>query len=162
MEITPNTGPGAKIINAYRQLLILGTSSIETFVNKNPTHICIVSAVPTYCGSPSSVTHEENCAESATTVAPQIAATINNNTGLPPYNNPITRQHVPLIAIAHDVTSVLPTRSAINPAMTHPIAPAPITMNDPTSANSGLAFCIARLERIITGIHTHMPYSSHM
>src|SRR5690349_2600201 len=110
-----------------------------------------------YCGSPSSVTHDENCAESATTVAPHIAATNNNTNGLPPYNNPIIRQHVPLIAIAHDVTKVLPTRSAINPATTHPIAPAPITMNDPSSASSGLAFRIARLERIITGIQIHMP-----
>src|SRR4029079_3078165 len=110
-----------------------------------------------YCGSPSSVTHDENCAESATTVAPQIAATINSNTGLLPYNNPITKQHVPLIAIAHDVTRVLPTRSAIKPATTQPIAPAPITMNDPISANSELAFRIARLERIITGTQIHMP-----
>src|SRR4029078_11620878 len=115
-----------------------------------------------YCGSPSSVTHDENCAESATTVAPQIAATINSNTGLPPYNNPITRQHVPLIAIAHDLQKVLPTRSASNPATTHPIAPAPITMNDPISASSGFAFRSARLERIITAIQIHMPESSHM
>src|SRR4030095_10165524 len=108
-------------------------------------------------GSPSSVTHDENCAESATTVAPQIAATIKSTTGLPPYNNPITRQHVTLIAIAHDVTRVLPIRSAIKPAITQPIAPAPITMNDPISASYGFAFLIARLERIITGIQIHMP-----
>src|SRR5574338_354736 len=125
-------------------------------------HICVVNAVPMYCGSPSSVIHDENCAESATTVAPQIAATINNNHGLPPYNNPITRQHVPLIAIAHDVTTVLPTRSASNPAITQPSAPAPITIKDPTSASFGSSFCSARLERIITGIQIHMPYSSHM
>src|SRR5215211_4374992 len=144
-------------MNAYRQLLIFGTSSIDILVNKNPTHICIVNAVPMYCGSPSSVTHDENCAESATTVAPQIAATSNSNAGLPPYNNPITKQHVPLIAIAHDVTRVLPTRSAINPATTQPIAPAPITMNDPISASFGSPFWSARLERIITGIQIHIP-----
>src|SRR4029079_2278549 len=110
-----------------------------------------------YCGSPSSVIHDENCAESATTVAPQIAATTNSTTGLPPYNNPITKQHVPLIAIAHDVTRVLPTRSAINPATTQPIAPAPITMNDPISASSGSACPSALLERITTRTQTHLP-----
>src|SRR5215210_3529797 len=73
IEITPNNGPGARIMNAYRQSPIFGISSIETLVNKKPMHICIVNAVPIYCGSPSSVTHDENCAESATTVAPQIA-----------------------------------------------------------------------------------------
>src|SRR5687767_1031416 len=100
-------------------------------------HICIVNAVPMYCGSPSSVTHEENCAESATTVAPQIAATNNSNNGFPPYSNPITKQQEPLIAMAHDVTRVLPIRSATNPATTQPIAPAPMTMNEPSSANRG-------------------------
>src|SRR6185295_6551457 len=98
-----------------------------------------------YCGSPNSVTHEENCAESATTVAPQIAATSKSTNGLPPYKNPITRQHVPLIAIAHDVTNVRPIRSAINPATTQPIAPAPITMNDPTSASLGSPLLLATL-----------------
>src|SRR5688500_20374131 len=83
-------------------------------------HIWIVSAVPMYCGSPSSVTHEENCAESATTVAPQIVATSNSSTGFPPYKSPITRQQVPLIAMAHDVTVVRPMRSAISPASTQP------------------------------------------
>ena len=39
IEITPNNGPGARIINAYLQLLIFGTNSIETVVNKNPIHI---------------------------------------------------------------------------------------------------------------------------
>src|SRR5215213_11669652 len=127
-------------MNAYRQLSTFGINSIDTVVNKNPTHICIVNAVPMYCGSPSSVTQDENCAESATTVAPQIAATSNNNNGLPPYSNPITRQQVPLIAMAHDVTKVRPTRSAIRPATTQPIAPAPITRNDPSSASFGSAF----------------------
>src|SRR6185312_7694632 len=101
-------------------------------VSKNPMHIWIVNAVPMYCGSPSSVTHEENCAESATTVAPQIVATISSNTGLPPYSSPITKQHEPLIAMAHDVTVVRPTRSAINPATTQPTAPEPITRNEPS------------------------------
>jgi hypothetical protein len=120
-------------------------------------HIWIVSAVPMYCGSPSSVTQDENWAESATTVAPQMAATSNSKNGLPPYKNPITKQHVPLIAMAHDVTSVRPTRSAIKPATTQPTAPAAITINEPSSANRGSPFCCAMLERIITGIQIHMP-----
>ena len=43
-------------------------------------------------------------------------------------------QHAPLIAIAVPATSGRPTRSAIRPAMTQPIAPAPMTTNDATSA----------------------------
>ena len=45
-------------------------------------HVWIVSAVPMYCGSDSSVTQAENWAESATTVAPQIAATVRRTAGL--------------------------------------------------------------------------------
>src|SRR3954463_1990356 len=88
-----------------------------------------------YCGSPSSVTHDENCAESATTLAPQITARNNNGHTLPPNRNPTSKQQLPLIAIATEVTTVLPTRSAIRPATTQPTAPDPITRNEPTSAN---------------------------
>src|SRR6185436_12298380 len=102
-----------------------------------------------YCGSPSSVTHEENCAESATTLAPQIAATNKSTNGLPPYKNPMTKQHVPLIVIATEVTKVRPTRSAIKPATTQPTAPAPITRNDPNSTRRGAPSGVARLARII-------------
>src|ERR1700754_704577 len=100
-----------------------GISSIEIVVNKNPTHICNVNAVPMYFGSPSSVTHEENCAESATTLAPQITASNNNGSALPPYKKPTSKQQLPLIAMDHDVTTARPTRPEINPATTHPIAP---------------------------------------
>src|SRR5688500_16954389 len=115
-----------------------------------------------YCGSPSSVTHEENCAESATTLAPHTTASSNNNTGFPPNKNPTSKQQLPLIAMAHDVTIVRPTRSAINPATTHPIAPAPITRNDPTSEKMGFPPCAVTLARIITGTQIHIAYSSHM
>src|SRR6185436_11627266 len=125
-------------------------------VNRNPTQVCMVNAVPTYCGSPSSVTQAENCAESATTVAPQIAATNNSGNGFPPKRKPISRQQLPLIAIAHDVTTVRPTRSATSPAATQPTAPQPITRNEATSAAKGEAFETARLARIITGIQTHI------
>src|SRR5215213_8442468 len=131
-------------------------SSIEIVVSKNPTHICNVNAVPMYCGSPSSVTHEENCAESATTLAPQTPASNNNGSALPPYKNPTSKQQLPLIAMAHDVTTVRTTRSAIRPATTQPIAPAPITRNEPTSASAGFPCCVARLARIITGIQIHI------
>src|ERR1043165_111069 len=115
-----------------------------------------------YCGSPSSVTQAENCAESATTLAPQMAATISNAIGLAPNNNPITRQQLPLIIIAAEVTIVLPTRSAIAPATTQPIAPHPMTRNDPTSASAGSLLRAARLARIMKGIHVDIAYSSHM
>ena len=58
-----------------------GTSSIDAIVRRKPTHVWIVSAVPMYCGSESSVTHAENCAESATTDAPQMAATVSRSQG---------------------------------------------------------------------------------
>src|SRR4029450_8335477 len=135
---------------------------MEIVVSKKPMHICSVRAVPMYCRSPSSVTHDENCAESATTVAPQIAATNNSNDGLPPNRKPTTKQQLPLIAIAHEVTTVRPTRSAIKPATAHPIAPAPITTNDPASASFGETPRAAKLDRNIKGIHVHIAYSSHM
>ena len=53
-------------------------------------------------------------------------------------------------------------RSAISPATTHPIAPAPITANDAASANRGESPLAATLARIITGAHVHIAYSSHM
>src|SRR5688572_6509219 len=109
-----------------------------------------------YCGLPSSVTQVENCAESATTLAPQIAATISSNKGCAPKNKPIIKQHPPLIPIAHEVTSVRPSRSASKPAMTQPAAPLPITRNEPASAQDGSLPRIERLARIITGIQVHI------
>src|SRR4029079_7243159 len=125
-------------------------------VNKNPMQVCIVKAVPRYWGSPSSVMHAENCAESATTVAPQTAATLNSKDEWPPNKKPISKQQLPLIAIAQDVTTVRPMRSAISPATTQPSAPQPITRNDEHSAITGDSFETVRLARIITGIQTHI------
>src|SRR5215471_5760052 len=161
----PNNGPGARIINAYRQptrLSTRGINSIEIVVKRNPRQVWIVRAVPRYCGSPSSVTQAENCAESATTLAPQIAATVKSTIGLAPNNNPISKQQLPLTAIAAEVTTVLPIRSAIKPANTHPTAPEPMTTKDPTSANAALLLRAARLARIMKGIQVHIAYSSHM
>src|SRR5690242_14830064 len=115
-----------------------------------------------YCGSPSSVTHAENCAESATTLAPQIAAMVSSSVGCAPNASPITRQQAPLIAIAAEVTTVRPIRSATKPASTQPSAPQPITRNDDTSASAGSLFRDARLARIMNGIHVHIAYNSHM
>src|SRR6185436_11985295 len=118
--------------------------------------VCIVNAVPRYCGSPSSVTQAENCAESATTAAPQTAATSKSKAGFPPNRNPISKQQLPLIAIAQEVMTVRPRRSARSPAATQPTAPQPITRNEATSAVEGEAFDTVKLARIITGIQTHI------
>jgi len=88
---------------------------MDMVVNKNPRQVCIVSAVPRYCGSPNSVTQAENCAESAITLAPQIAATNKRSSGGPLKSRPITRQQVPLMAMAVDVTNVRPYLSAKKP-----------------------------------------------
>src|SRR5260370_21801093 len=113
-----------------------------------------------FCGSPSSVTQAENCAESATTLAPQIAATIKSAIGFIPNRKPITRQQLPLIAIAQEVTIVRPTRSAIKPAITQPAAPQPITRNEATSASDGSLLRADRLTRIMNEIHVHLAYKS--
>ena len=83
-----------------------------------------------YRGSPSSVTHAENCAESATTLAPQMAATASSSAGCAPNRKPTARQHAPLNIIAAEVTAVRPTRSARRPAATQPNAPASANAKD--------------------------------
>ena len=109
-----------------------------------------------------SVMQAENCGESAMTVIPQTADTANNRNGFPPKRNPTSKQQVPLMAMAHDVTAVLPSRSASRPPPTQPSAPQPMIRNEENSASSEEAFRVARLARIITGIQAHMAYSSHM
>src|SRR2546425_7440149 len=98
----------------------------------------------------------ENCAESATTLAPQTAAINSRNNGFAPNSKPITRQQLPLIAIAQEVTTVRPTRSAISPATTHPAAPQPITRNEATSASDESLWRYDKLARIMKGIHVHI------
>src|SRR5262245_552030 len=115
-----------------------------------------------YCWSASSVTQAENWAESATTLAPQTAATIRRAEGGAPNKNPTTRQQLPLTIIAAEVTIVRPARSAIKPAITQPAAPQPITRNDATSASAGLLPRWAKLARIMNGIQVHIAYNSHM
>ena len=48
-------------------------------VSEKPSASCRVSAVPTYLGSPISVTIAENCAESATTAMPHTILTATNS-----------------------------------------------------------------------------------
>src|SRR3712207_8844837 len=60
------------------------------------------------CGSPSSVTQAENCAESATTLAPQTAMTASSSQGLASKSRPTVRQHAPLRSEEH--TSELQSR----------------------------------------------------
>src|SRR2546425_9925548 len=98
----------------------------------------------------------ENCAESATTLAPQTAAINSRNNGFAPNTRPTIRQQLPLIAIAQEVTTVRPTRSAIKPAITQPAAPQPITRNEPTSANAGSLLRSAKLARSMNGIQVHI------
>ena len=90
-----------------------------------------------YCGSPSSVTHAENCAESATIDAPQMTATLATPTNGPLARNPTATAHAPLTVIETIVTSGLPTRSATTPAITHPAVPAEIVAKASTGANAG-------------------------
>src|ERR1051325_6525666 len=66
----PKTEPIARIGNAQRQptrRTTGGTSWIDTIVNKKPSDVCTVSAVPTAWGGTDSVTSVLNCAESAIT-----------------------------------------------------------------------------------------------
>src|SRR5215212_9958591 len=106
-----------------------------------------------YFGSPNSVTHAENCAESATTLAPHTAATPSSSAGCAPNRNPTVKQHAPLTTIAAEVTTVLPILSASRPAATQPNAPEPMTTNDAASASDAPCPRAERLARIITGAH---------
>src|SRR5437667_10422240 len=108
-----------------------------------------------YCGSPSSVTQAENCAESATTLAPQIAATIRRAIGWAPKNNPIIKQQLPLIVIATEVTIVLPRRSAMRPAMTQPMPPQPIITNHLNSSNAELVFSSDIYTTLLIDLHVY-------
>src|SRR5882762_11062736 len=123
-----------------------------------------------YWRSPSSVMQAENGGESAITVTPQTAETANSKNGFAPKRKPTSKQHVPLMAMAQEVTAVRPTRSANSPPPTQPSAPQPMIRNDENSASSDVGcpanaigvFRAARLARIITGIQAHIAYSSHM
>src|SRR5204863_9355614 len=119
IAITPSTGPIDNTANAQRQPTARTTGGIiqiDTSVIANPTHVCVVRAVPTYAGGESSVTAVENCAESAMTLIPHTIATSRVSDGGPPKVSPISAAQAPLTAIAAIVSVVRPQRSAPAPA----------------------------------------------
>jgi hypothetical protein len=90
------------------------------------------------------------------TVTPQIAATVRRIPGLAPNSRPMTRQHVPLAAMAMEVTAVRPARSAARPPATQPIAPDPMTRKDEASASRDGCPPAVKLARRKTGTHAHI------
>ena len=86
--------------------------------------------------SAASATLAENCAESATTVAPQTRQSSTVTQGSAPKAGPASRQQAPLIAMAQMVSRALPMRSAIRP-------PAPITAKVANAAWPGAPACPA-------------------
>src|SRR5688572_12981402 len=90
-----------------------GTPWIVTPVNRNPSEVCMVRAVPTACRGATSVTRALNWAESATTKNPQIQATAATTQGLCPKKKPMVSEQVPLAAIARseEHTSELQSQS---------------------------------------------------
>src|SRR2546425_1196101 len=98
-----------------------------TQVSRNPRLVCRVSAVPTYSCGASSLTAVENCAESATTVTPQISSSGSSVHSGPPNTMPTVSAQLPDSTIAQLVTQVRPTRSPYFPPSQQPIAPTPTT-----------------------------------
>src|SRR5712691_11256103 len=81
-----------------------------TQVSRNPRLVCRVSAVPTYSCGASSLTAVENCAESATTVTPQISSSGSSVHSGPPNTIPTVSAQLPDSTIAQLVTQVRPCR----------------------------------------------------
>src|SRR5262245_39617667 len=110
----PIAGPGANMANAALQpqcARASGTSHSVATVSVKPSASWSVSAVPTYAGSASSVTIVENCAESATTHAPQTSATAGSSHAGPSAAKPTASAHAHETAIASAALVVRPTRS---------------------------------------------------
>ena len=84
IAMIPTTGPPARIASAAPHpaaSTTVGTSRIVRIVSRNPTHVYIVSAVPTNSGSPSSVTAVLYCALSAIIANPQTRHTAVSTSG---------------------------------------------------------------------------------
>src|SRR5712692_7674074 len=142
-----------------------------THVSRNPRLVCNVSAVPTYSCGASSLTAVENCAESATTLTPQISSRGSNAHSVPPNSMPTVSAQLPDSTIAQLVTQVRPSRSAYFPPNQLPTAPTPMTTNVTRAGSpSPAAFpppCpvprrIASLAATNAAIQVHIAYSSHM
>ncbi|MFO7533838.1 MAG: hypothetical protein R6W93_15375 [Candidatus Limnocylindrales bacterium] len=113
--------------------------------------------MPAVPGGVSSVTAAENCAESATTVTPQITATSVVRSGSAQKLCAVTTAALPLIAIAMMVSVVRPARSASSPA---PMQPTPPTATTTKATRLAMAAsstpAAAKLASRNTGIHVHM------
>ena len=91
----PNSGPKNRIENAYFQPTIfttIGMNLIEIIDIKNPIASCIVTAVPIYFLSPTSVARPEYWGLSATAAIPQIKAIMIMAVLLMPKENPIINE----------------------------------------------------------------------
>src|SRR3989442_6359754 len=100
-----------------------------TQVSRNPRLVCNVSAVPTYSCGASSLTAVENCAESATTLTPQISSSGSIAHTASPNRMPTVSAQLPDSTMAQLVTQVRPWRSAYFPPSQLPTAPTPTTTN---------------------------------
>src|SRR5437899_5963065 len=98
-----------------------------TQVSRNPRLVCNVSAVPTYSCGASSLTAVENCAESATTLTPQISSSGMSTQSAPPNSMPTVSAQQPDNTMAQLVTHVRPRRSPYFPPSQLPSAPTPTT-----------------------------------
>src|SRR5205809_7334567 len=130
MATTPSAGPNARAANAHDHPAPRtsgGTSQIDAIVSANPTHVCVVRAVPTYAGGESSVIAVENWAESAMIVIPQTLASASVTSGGPPSVTPVTAAQVAEIAIATIVSAVRPQRPDATPPSQQPSPPSAVT-----------------------------------
>src|SRR5256885_1076499 len=119
---------------------------MEIIVSRNPSDVCMVSAVPTACGGTDSVTRTLNCAESAMTKNPQARAI------------GIRRQSLPPKAEAEGGGAAPP---GAPPPRRDPLAPPPIsddsTPHAPDSTDSDGAKRNERRERVasLASRHSH-------
>src|SRR5262245_17480991 len=99
--------------------------------------------------------HAENCAESATTVRPQVRHTRTSIIGWRPNSPPTSRAHAPLIIREAMVSFVRPHLSASWPATRLPKPPAAITPNAARLAHGAATPALLKLARRNSGSHAH-------
>ncbi len=132
MATMPTIGPRAKTGKAHCQLQAStssGTNRIVTRVSMKPSAVCRVRDVPRVSSSVVSVTMVENCAESATMLAPQISKTGTTMSGDSPKSNGVASAQAPEIAKDPPATRVRPKRSDNLPAHHAAAPPTAITAN---------------------------------
>src|SRR5215216_6335088 len=138
---------------------------MEIIVNRKPSDVCTVSAVPTACGGTDSVTSTLNCAESATTKKPQASAMGTSSQRLWPKVNPMSTAQAPLAAIATVTSHSRPRLSPTRPPHTQPAPPIAIAANVTAEATMSRekplgAPDTATLAATKAGIQVHALYSS--